>query len=135
MAVLDIEREDKMDEKRACSRCELSARGARILYNHFDEQLWEKGHWDLCFKEAVQGEAFQEILKCCYPRLALVGFDDHVSSFQNTISPKVRQCLTEAYKSRQKGTRECVEKGRACSRSAMAAVVPQAISLLSAFAL
>ena len=95
----------------------VSARGARILHNHFEEQLSWKGHWDLCLKGALQGEEFQKIIKACHLFPSMGGFDDHISAFQNTKSPEVRECWWECYKNRQEGTREHDDQGRACSRS------------------
>ena len=94
----------------------LSARGARILKNHFDEQFTEPGHWDLFLKGVLQQEEFQKILKCCYLYPAMGGYEAHVSSQMNTQVAEVRECWWPK-QNRQEGTREFGSDDRALSRS------------------
>ena len=97
----------------------VSARGARILNDNKDQWFKEPWHWDLVLKGLLQklsaaGE--QSVLPSCYVFPSLGGFDDHISAFQNTKSPEVRECWWEMYGARQEGTRELDGEGRAFSR-------------------
>ena len=87
----------------------VSARGARILHQNWDQWFKEPNHWDLCLKGALQelsAKGEQSRLPSCYVFPSVGGFDDHISAFQNTKSPEVRECWWDGCGARQEGTRE-----------------------------
>ena len=62
----------------------VSARGARILHDNWNEWFKEPGHFDLCLKGVLQelsASNNSNMLPSCYLYPALGGFDDHASAF------------------------------------------------------
>ena len=95
----------------------VSARGARVLSNHFAELFQQPWHWDCVLLKAMREPTLQAELAACYLWPSLGGFEDHVSAFKNTKRPEVRVCEWEKYNNVQEGTREQQRQGRAFSRS------------------